>query len=229
MIAKRISFALFCYFLFFRLYAICALFYSFIVQTANESPIRNTNDGYQLTIFQLEFYFFLIIIYGFRPSRFINTAMKSYQTSGSAGLSKKTFFWIVYAGVLLIVFGIPFMLFKHVLGGIFDIITAANQYILENTGLLIMSATFLVLNVLGFYYNFTGAFGHAKIQFFRSLFALMLTVPIAASLYLISILFHIKTDILIILCLAFNLAFLYLSIMSLWKERNLKKLNGVQN
>ncbi|MFC3361561.1 hypothetical protein ACFOG5_00030 [Pedobacter fastidiosus] len=165
MIAKRISIALFCYFLFFRLYAVCALFYSFIIQASNENLIRKTNDGFQLTIFQLEFYFFLIVIYGFRPSRFNKTIIKSYRVDEPKKLSKKAFFWTVYFGVLLVVFGIPFMIFKSALAGVLDILTGANQYILENTGLLFMSVIFLVLNVLGFYYNSTGAFGHAKISF----------------------------------------------------------------
>ncbi|MBC6112709.1 hypothetical protein ACFOG5_24315 [Pedobacter fastidiosus] len=221
MIAKRISIALFCYFLFFRLYAVCALFYSFIIQASNENLIRKTNDGFQLTIFQLEFYFFLIVIYGFRPSRFNKTIIKSYRVDEPKKLSKKAFFWTVYFGVLLVVFGIPFMIFKSALAGVLDILTGANQYILENTGLLFMSVIFLVLNVLGFYYNSTGAFGHAKIQFFRSLFALLLTVPFAVFLYLISMLFHTNASVLIILCLAFNLSFLWLSISGYWKSRKL--------
>lgn len=221
MIAKRISFALFCYFLLFRLYAVCSLFYSYIIQAPNESLIRNTNDGYQLTIFQLEFYFFLIVLYSFRPSRFNKTIIKSYRVDEPKKLSKKAFFWTVYFGVLLVVFGIPFMIFKSALTGVFNILTGANQYIVENTGLLIMAMIFLGLNMLGFYYDFTNAFDHAKTQFFRFLFAFMLTVPVSAFLYLISVLFQVKSDALIIICLAFNLSFLWLSISGYWKSRKL--------
>jgi hypothetical protein len=219
MIAKRISIALLCYFLFFRLYAIYSLFYSFIIQAPNESLIRSTNDGYQLTIFQLEFYFFLIILYSFRPSRFNETIIKSYTADGSKNFSKKTFFWIVYFGVLLVVFGIPLMIFKNALGGISAIISGANEYIIENTRLLIMSVIFLGLNMLGFYYDFINAFDHAKTQFFGFLFAFMLTVPISAFLYLISVVLQIKADALIIICLAFNLSFLFLSVMGYLGKR----------
>lgn len=222
MIAKRISIALFYYFLLFRFYAVCSLFYSFIIQAPNESLIRNTNDGYQLTIFQLEFYFFLIVLYSFRPSRFNKTIIKSYKEGGAEKLSKKSFFWIVYIGVLLAVFGIPLMIFKNALGGILAIISDANQYIIENTRLLIMSVIFFGLNMLGFYYDFINAFDHAKTQFFRFLFAFMLMVPISAFLYLISILLHMKVDALIIICLAFNLSFLFLSIMGYLGKRKLE-------
>lgn len=222
MIAKRISIVLFYYFLLFRFYAVCSLFYSFIIQAPNESLIRNTNDGYQLTIFQLEFYFFLIVLYSFRPSRFNKTIIKSYKEGGAEKLSKKSFFWIVYIGVLLAVFGIPLMIFKNALGGILAIISDANQYIIENTRLLIMSVIFLGLNMLGFYYDFINAFDHAKTQFFRFLFAFMLMIPISAFLYLISILLHMKVDALIIICLAFNLSFLFLSIMGYLGKRKLE-------
>ncbi|GGE56587.1 hypothetical protein GCM10011413_23690 [Pedobacter psychrotolerans] len=104
------------------------------------------------------------------------------------------------------------MIFKSALAGVFDILTGANQYIVENTGLLIMAMVFLGLNMLGFYYDFKNAFDHAKTQFFSFLFAFMLTVPISAFLYLISILLDMKTDALIIICLAFNLSFLFLNI-----------------
>jgi len=221
MIAKRISFALFYYFLLFRLYAVCSLFYSFIIQASNENLIRKTNDGYQLTIFQLEFYFFLIVLYNFRPSRFNKTIIKSYRVDEPKKLSKKVFFCTVYFGVLLVVFGIPVMIFKNALAGVFDILIGANQYILENTGLLFMSVIFLVLNMLGFYYDFINAFDHAKTQFFRFLFAFMLTVPTSAFLYLISVILQVKSDALIIICLAFNLSFLWLSISGYWKSRKL--------
>jgi len=222
MIAKRISIALFCYFLFFRCYAVCSLFYSFIIQTPNESLVRNTNNGYQLTIFQLEFYFFLIVIYSFRPSRFSKIIVKSYKEGGTEKLSKKSFFWIVYIGVLLAVFGIPVLIFKNVLGNIADIITTANRHIIDNTGLLTMAVIFLGFTILGFYYDFINAFDQARIQFFRFLLAFMLTVPISAFLYLISVVLQMKADALIIICLAFNLSFLYLALRALWKQRSQK-------
>lgn len=222
MIAKRISIALFCYFLFFRLYAVCALFYSFIIQASNENLIRKTNDGFQLTIFQLEFYFFLIVIYGFRPSRFNKTIIKSYRVDEPKKLSKKAFFWTVYFGVLLVVFGIPFVIFKSALAGVFDILTGANQYIVEHTGLLIMAMIFLGLNMLGFYYDFKNAFGHAKIEFIRVLYSFMLAVPIAVVLYLITLVLQLKADALIIICLAFNISFLFLQVMG---YRGRRKLN----
>jgi len=220
--AKRISIVLYCYFFLFRLYVTCSLFYFFIIQATNENLIRNTNDGYQLTIFQLEFYFFLIILYSFRPSRFNKTIIRSYAADGSKNFSKKTFFWIVYFGVLLVVFGIPLMIFKNALGGILVIITGANQYIIENTSLLIISVIFLGLNMIGFYYDFINAFDHAKTQFFRFLFAFMLTVPISAFLYLISVALQMKADALIIICLAFNLSFLFLSIMGYLGKRKIQ-------
>ncbi|MDQ1096664.1 MULTISPECIES: hypothetical protein [Chryseobacterium] len=222
MIAKIISIALFCYFLFFRCYAVCSLFYSFIIQTPNESLVRNTNNGYQLTIFQLEFYFLLIIIYGLRPSRFSKIIVKSYKEGGTEKFSKKSFFWIVYIGVLLAVFGIPLLIFKNALGNIAEVITTANQYIIENTGLLTMALIFLGLNMLGFYYDFINAFHYAKIQFFRLLLAFMLTLPISAFLYLISVVLKMKADVLIIICLAFNLSFLYLALMALRKQGSQK-------
>ncbi|MBE5320503.1 hypothetical protein IM793_15155 [Pedobacter sp. MR2016-19] len=225
MIAKRISIALFFYFLLFRFYAIYSLFSSFIIQAPNESLIRNTNDGYQLTIFQLEFYFFLIVLYSFRPSRFNKIIIKSYKKGGAEKLSKKFFFWIVYIGLLLAVFGIPLLIFKNALGNVLDVITKANYYIIENTSLLIIAIMFLGLNMLGFYYDFINAFDHAKTQFFRFLFAFMLTVPVSAFLYLISVVLQIKADALIIICLAFNLSFLFLSIMG---DSNKNKLKAVR-
>ncbi|MCX2496191.1 hypothetical protein OQX63_22035 [Pedobacter sp. PF22-3] len=219
MIAKRISTILFCYFLLFRLYVVCSLFYFFITQETNESLIRNTNDGYQLTIFQLEFYFILIVLYSFRPSRFNKTIAKSYKQAGNETVSKKSFFWIVYIGLLLAVFGIPVFIFKDSIAGILQIITVANQYIIERSGLLIMATIFIGLNIIGFYYDFINAFDHANTQFFRSLFAFMLTIPISAFLYLISIVLQKKADALIIICLAFNLSFLYLTLLGFWKQR----------
>lgn len=68
-----------------------SLFYSCMIQSAYEKLIGNTNDGYQLTIFQLEFYFFLIVLYSFRPSRFNKTIVKSYKEGGTEKFSKKTF------------------------------------------------------------------------------------------------------------------------------------------
>lgn len=227
MIAKRISAVLFSYFLFIRLYTVCSLLYSFIVHTANESLVRHTNDGYQLTVFQLEFYFFLIILYSFRPSRFNKTIAKSYQEDKSKSFSKKTFFWVVYTGVLLAVFGIPLLLFKNALGGIFTIVTGANEYILGHTGLLIMVAVFLCLNLLGLYYDFVDAFDHAKTQFFSLLRAFILTVPLAAGFYLISVVLRLKADALIVICLAFNLSFLYLSMVAfLGKKGVAEKISG---
>lgn len=222
MIAKRISTILFCYFLLFRLYVVCSLFYFFITQETNESLIRNTNDGYQLTIFQLEFYFFFIVLYSFRPSRFNKTIIKSYKDGGTEKLSIKSFFWIVYIGVLFAVFGMPLLILKNALGNVIDVITKANYYIIENTSLLIMAIMFLGLNMLGFYYDFINAFDHAKTQFFRFLFAFMLTVPVSALLYLISVVLQIKADALIIICLAFNLSFLFLSIMVCLNKNKLK-------
>lgn len=219
MIARRISIALFCYFLFIRLYTVCSLLYSLIAQTANESLVRHTNDGYQLTVFQLEFYFFLIILYSFRPSRFNKTIAKSYQEDQPKSFSKKKFFWIVYAGVLLAVFGIPLLLFKNALGGIFTIVESTNEYILSHTGLLIMVFVFLCLNLLGLYYDFVDAFDHAKTQFFSLLRAFILTVVFAAGFYLLSVVLRLKTDALIIICLAFNLSFLYFSILNFWGRR----------
>ncbi|MEH3113225.1 hypothetical protein [Pedobacter terrae] len=219
MIAKKISVVLFCYFILFRFYAVCSLFYSFIIQAPNKSLIRNTNDGYQLTIFQLEFYFFLIILYSFRPSRFKKTIAKSYKQNGNETTSKKSFFWIVYIGMLLAVFGIPLLILKDSIAGVFEIVTVANQYIIESFGLLVMAVIFIGLNLMGFYYDFVNAFDHAKTQFFRSLFAFMLTVPISAFLYLISIVLQKKADALIIICLAFNLSFLYLTLLGFWKQR----------
>ncbi len=219
MIAKKISVVLFSYFILFRFYAVCSLFYSFIIQAPNKSLIRNTNDGYQLTIFQLEFYFFLIILYSFRPSRFKKTIAKSYKENGNETTSKKSFFWIVYIGMLLAVFGIPLLILKDSIAGVFEIVTVANQYIVESFGLLVMAVIFIGLNLMGFYYDFVNAFDHAKTQFFRSLFAFMLTVPISAFLYLISIVLQKKADALIIICLAFNLSFLYLTLLGFWKQR----------
>lgn len=224
MITERISMALFCYFLLFRFYAVYSLFSSFIIQAPNESLIRNTNDGYQLTIFQLEFYFFLIVLYSFRPSRFNKTIIKSYKKGGAEKLSKRSFFWIVYIGVLLAVFGIPLLILKSAFGNVLDVITKANYYIIENTSILIMAIMFLGLNMLGFYYDFINAFDHAKTQFFRFLFACMLTVPVSAFLYLISVVLQMKADALIIICLAFNISFLYLALVAFWKQRSQKKL-----
>lgn len=218
MIAKRISTALFCYFLFFRLYAVFSLFYSFIIQSSNENLIRKTNDGFQLTIFQLEFYFFLVILYGFRPSRFNKTIMKTYNADEPKNFSKKTFFWIVYIGLLLAVFGIPLFILKDSIAGVFEIITTANQHIIVSYALLIMASTFIGLNIVGFYYDFVNAFDHAKTQFFRSLFAFILTIPISAFLYLVSVVLQKKADALIIVCLAFNLSFLYLTLLGFWKQ-----------
>ena len=228
MIAKRISIALFCYSLFFRLYAVGSLCYSFFIQTPNESLIKSTNDGYQLTIFQLEFYFFLIILYSFRPSRFNKTISKSYTTDGPKNFSKKTFFWIVYVGVLLAVFGIPLLIFKNSISDILTGITNTNQYILENKALLTMASFFLILNVLGLYYDLVNAVDNAKVQFFRILFTMMLIIPIALVIYIISIFLHLKVDILIIICMAFNLAFLYFSIQSLWKNKESMKQSADQ-
>ncbi|WP_295202343.1 hypothetical protein [uncultured Chryseobacterium sp.] len=212
MFARRISIVLFCYFLLFRLYAVCALLYSFIIQAPNEAQIRNTNDGFQLTIFQLEFYFLFIVLYSFRPSRFNKTIVKSYKQSGIETASKKSFFWVVYIGMLLAVFGIPLIIFKDSIAGVYEIITEANQYIAESYGLLTMAAIFIVFNILYFCYDFINAFDHVKAQFSRTLFAFMLTIPISAFLYLISVVREQKADVLIIICLAFNLSFLYLSI-----------------
>ena len=222
MIAKRISIVLFCYFLLFRVYTVCSLCYSFIIQASNEGLIRNTNDGYQLTIFQLEFYFFLIVLYSFRPSRFRKTIAKSYKEDGPEKIPKKSFFWIVYIGMLLVVFGIPLFISKDSLAGVFEIITLANQHIIESIGLLIMAIIFIGLNVMGFYYDFINAFDHAKTQFFRFLFAFILTIPISAFLYLISVVLQMKADALIIICLAFNLSFLYLALLAFWKQRSQK-------
>ena len=213
MVVKRISIVLFCYFLLFRLYAVCSLFYSFISQAPNKALIRNTNDGYQLTIFQLEFYFFLIVLYSFRPSRFKKTIAQSYKQRGTETTSKKSFFWIVYVGMLLAVFGIPLLILQDSIAGVFKIITVANQYIIESFGLLMMAVIFIGLNIMGFYYDFINAFDHARTQFFRSLFAFIITIPISAFLYFISVLLQKKADALIIICLAFNLSFLYLSII----------------
>lgn len=160
----------------------------------------------------MEFYFFLIVLYNFRPSRFNKTIVKSYKENEIKNFSSKSFFGIVYFGVLLAVFGIPLMIFKSALGGIFDVITGANQSIVENNGLLIMAVIFLGLNIAGLYYDFINAFDYAKAQFFGFLFAFMLTVPISALLYLISVVFRTKADALIIICLAFNLSFLYLGV-----------------
>jgi hypothetical protein len=225
MTAKKFSIALFSCFLFFRLYTVCSLLYSFIIQSPNEKLIRNTNDGYQLTIFQLEFYFFLIVFYNFRPSRFNKTIIKSYTAEGAKKFSKETFFWIVYIGVLLAVFGIPLLIFKNALGGIFMMITESNQHIIENTTLLIMAVIFLGLNFLGLYHDFIDAFDHAKTHFFRFLYAFMLTVPISAFLYLISVVFQIKADALMVICLAFNLSFLYLCIIDFWKGKKSESNN----
>ena len=219
MTAKRISFVLFCYFLFFRLYAICSLFYSFIIQNPSEKLIRNTNDGYQLTIFQLEFYFFLIVLYGFRPSRFNKTILKSYSADGSKNFSKKIFFWIVYVSLLLVVFGIPLLILNKSLLGIFEVITDANQYILENTILIIMAAIFLGLNILRLDYDFINAVDQAKIRFFRFLLVFMLTIPASVFLYLISFVLNLKADTLTVISLAFNLSFLYVSISDLTKRK----------
>ena len=111
------------------------------------------------------------------------------------------------------------MIFKNALGGISAIISGANEYIIENTRLWIMSVIFLGIIMLGFYYDFINAFDHAKTQFFGFLFAFMLTVPISAFLYLISVVLQIKADALIIICLAFNLSFLFLSIMGYLGKR----------
>ncbi|MCX2450350.1 hypothetical protein OQX61_03610, partial [Pedobacter sp. PLR] len=194
------------YFLFFRLYTVCLLSYSFIIQIPNESLIKSTNDGYQLTIFQLEFYFFLIILYSFRPSRFSKNIIKSYTADGSKNFSKKTFFWIVYIGVLLAVFGIPLLILKHALGDIFSVITAANEHIFENTTLLIVAFMFLIISVLGLCRDFFNAFDHAKVQFFRFLLFFVLTIPAGAFIYLISVVLQVKADTLIVICLAFNLS-----------------------
>ncbi|MDT3409471.1 UNVERIFIED_CONTAM: putative membrane protein [Pseudacidovorax intermedius] len=164
----------------------------------------------------------LIIIYGLRPSRFSKIIVKSYKEGGTEKFSKKSFFWIVYIGVLLAVFGIPLLIFKNALGNIAEVITTANQYIIENTGLLTMALIFLGLNMLGFYYDFINAFHYAKIQFFRLLLAFMLTLPISAFLYLISVVLKMKADVLIIICLAFNLSFLYLALMALRKQGSQK-------
>ena len=94
--------------------------------------------------------------------------------------------------MLFAVFGIPLLIFKNALGTVLDVITKANYYIIENTSLLILAIMFLGLNMLGFYYNFINAFDHAKTQFFRFLFAFMLTVPVSAFLYLISVVLQIK-------------------------------------
>ncbi|MDR6514710.1 hypothetical protein [Chryseobacterium camelliae] len=85
-----------------------------------------------------------------------------------------------------------------------------------------MAIIFLGFTILGFYYDFINAFDQARIQFFRFLLAFLLTVPISAFLYLISVVLQMKADALIIICLAFNLSFLYLALRALWKQRSQK-------
>ncbi|WP_316798443.1 hypothetical protein [Pedobacter frigidisoli] len=213
---KNILQVVFYYSLAFRAYIIISLISSFFLKSSSAYAIASTNDGFQLTIFQIEYYCLVAVLFAFRPSRFRGVIMRSYLAEQSKEFDKKTFFRIVYIGVLLAVFGIPYLLFKNAIHDILADVMDTNQYILDHTYLLLISLFFLLLNFLDLYYSTSEAAANAKNNLFKGLYTMALIIPIGLIIYLISMALGLKPDVLVVLCLSFNFAFFYLSLQVFW-------------
>jgi hypothetical protein len=208
----------------FRLYLIAslviALFY--IIPVANS--INVTANGYHLAILELEFYTLLLIIYNFRPARFKRVILKSYHEDPAPKFKKESFFWMVYLATLLILFGIPLLFFFGTFLNILNLVNSSNQFIVDHAGAWIPALFFLALSFLRLWIDFRNSIDNAKLTFARTFYILVVTSVIGIVIYFVLIIFRLRTDVIIILCLAFNAALLWTDIKLYLKARRANAL-----
>ncbi|RFZ89972.1 hypothetical protein D0C36_23735 [Mucilaginibacter conchicola] len=196
----------------FRLYIMVALAMSLFLAAPVAGSISYTSNGYHLAIFELEFYIILLLMYQLRPSRFKRVIVKAYTEKSPPPFRKENFFWMVYLGTLLVIFGIPMLIARPYLLAAWRLMDDSNRFIITHAGAWIPALLFLTLISFKLWADLTRSIDDAKYSVTRTLSVLGITVLTALAMYLSLLTFRPEPDVVVVLCLAFNAALLWIDI-----------------
>ncbi|WP_129715002.1 hypothetical protein [Pedobacter sp. SYP-B3415] len=221
MVFRKLTTAANIYFLGLRLFLAAALGWAVLGRTNAGGPLNDVTNSYHLSVFQLEFYFLLLILFGFRPARFRSRIETFYAQEKERPFSKDTFFLIVYIGTLAVVFGIPLLVLRGAIPGVLEIMHTSNKAIVHQPGVLTVAALFLLLNFLRMWFDLRRSVDMAKVLFARTLYGFLISVPVCIVLYILISLFQ-PADLLSIALLAFNATFLFFDLREIVRVRDLR-------
>lgn len=193
----------------FRLYIIALLVLSLFMVTPSIYSINYTVNGYHLAIFELQFYVIMLLLYNLRPSRFKPVILKAYEEKSPPPYNQKSFFWVIYLLTLLIIFGVPLLLCFGYIRWMLEEVMLSNEYIIEHAGAWIPAGLLLMLGCLMLWTDTRHSLDQARFLVGRTLYILMITVALGSALCLLLVVCRLQYDLILIFCLAFNVALIW--------------------